>query len=230
MTARQGKDAKMDKHSKARRHARILAITLWVLGVVGGPWPAAANLIVNGGFDADSPPLQIVAGWIWTSAAPAGWTLVPAGNETSSFFVSPMPILGPHTAPNSANFRAIGTMEDHLSQVISTQAGQTYSLDFFLAHSSTNHNNAFHVRWNGDPVFDLTNAAAFPYTEKTFSVVATGPFTTLEFAGREGPAAYGLDDVRVTAAAVPEPATWLLLATGGVGVFASGWWRRQRAA
>jgi hypothetical protein len=218
----------MSKHSKARRQVIILAVTLWVLGVASRPWTATANMIVNGGFDADSPPLQIVAGWIWTSAAPAGWTLEPAADGTSSFFVSPMPLLGAHTAPNSANFGAIGSLEDHLSQVLPTQAGQTYRLDFFLAHSSTNDANAFHVRWNGDPVFELMNAAAFAYTEHTFSVVATGPFTTLEFAGREGPAAYGLDDVSVMAAPVPEPATGLLLVTG-VGVLAGGWWRRQRA-
>ena len=225
---RQGKDTTTDTHAKARRPALLLGVTLWVLGMAGLPWTATANMIVNGGFDADSPPLQVVAGWIWTSAAPAGWTLEPAADGTSSFFVSPMPLLGAHTAPNSANFGAIGITEDHLSQVLPTQAGQTYRLEFFLAHSSTNDANAFHVRWNGDPVFALVNAAAFPYTEHLVSVVATGPFTTLEFAGREGPAAYGLDDVSVTAAAVPEPATGLLLATG-VGVLACGWWRRQRA-
>jgi len=218
----------MHKYAKARQYALILAVTLWGLGVAGLPSTATANMIVNGGFDTDSPPLQIVAGWIWTSAAPAGWTLEPAADGTSSFFVSPMPLLGAHTAPNSANFGAIGTLEDHLSQVLPTQAGQTYRLDFFLAHSSTNDANAFHVRWNGATVFELVNAAAFPYTEHTVSVVATDPFTTLEFAGREGPAAYGLDDVSVTAATVPEPATGLLLATG-VGVLACGWWCRQRA-
>ena len=226
----------MDKHAQARRHALILALTLWVLGMTAGPWAAAANLVVNGGFDADTPPLQVDAGGIWTSAAPMGWTLAPAADGTSSFFVSPMPLFGPHTAPNAANFGAIGTLEDHLAQVLPTQAGQTYILDFFLAHSSTNDENAFHVRWNGATVFALVNAPAFPYTEATFAVVATGPFTTLEFAGREAPAAYGLDDVSVTAAdarlpaaAVPEPATWLLLATGGAGLVGYGWRRRQQA-
>src|SRR5215813_14429658 len=101
---RKEKDVVMDKSSMARKYASMFVVALWTLCLAGPPRTHAANLVVNGGFDADSPPLQIVAGWIWTSAAPAGWTLVPADNGTSSFFVSPMPLLGAHSDPNAANF------------------------------------------------------------------------------------------------------------------------------
>jgi hypothetical protein len=115
----------MHKYAKASPYALILTVTLWGWGVAGLPATATANMLVNGGVDPDSPPLQSVAGGIWTSAAPAGWPLAPAAAGTSSFFVSPMPLVGAPTAPNAANFGALGTLEDHLSQGRPTPAGQT---------------------------------------------------------------------------------------------------------
>jgi hypothetical protein len=40
----------------------------------------------------------------------------------------------------------------------------------------------------------------------------------------------GAITVQQVVTVIPEPSTWLLLATGLVGRFAYGWWRRQRAA
>jgi hypothetical protein len=37
-------------------------------------------------------------------------------------------------------------------------------------------------------------------------------------------------DAALPVAAVPEPSTWLLLATGLAGLLSYGWWRRQRTA
>ena len=169
----------------------------------------AANLVTNGAFDADSPAAQ---------TAPAGWTLTPAAGG-SDFFVGSGPGFGALSAPNSANFGATSSSDDVLSQTITDVAGQSYILDYFLAHDSTNSANDFSAWWNGSviPGSALVNQGAFGYTEFTFTVVGTGS-DTLAFAGRENPAWYDLDNVSLTgAAATPEPASLLLLGSGLLG-------------
>jgi hypothetical protein len=56
------------------------------------------ELVANGNFDANSPPLQ---------TAPVDWTLTPAA-VGSDFFVGTGPGYGAFSPPNSANFGAVG--------------------------------------------------------------------------------------------------------------------------
>jgi len=191
----------------------ILAIlTLWLIAV-----PAqASNIVLNGNFDANSPAAQ---------TAPVDWTLIPAASG-SDFFVGAGPEYGAYSDPNSANFGAVGSLDDTLEQVLPTTPGQGYVLDFFLAHAETDEANDFSVYWNGTQVLSLVNEADFGYTEYTFNVTATSSFTTLEFVGREVPSWYDLDNVSVTSA-VPEPTSLLLLGSGLAGIGLAAWRRKK---
>jgi hypothetical protein len=179
---------------------------------------AQADIVVNGNFDANSPP---------SATAPLGWVFTPASDGTD-FLVGPGPGFGALSAPNSANFGAVGSTDDVLSQVLSTVAGDSYVLDFWLAHEGNNNENDFSASFGGTTVLSLANQAEFGYTEFTFTVTASGPSTTLTFAGREVPGWYDLDNVSVDPvnASTPEPAGVMLLGTL-IGLV--GWQLRSRA-
>lgn len=189
-----------------------------ILGMLIPGWilvPAAeadANLISNGDFEANIPP---------GGAAPSGWILNSAPIGTL-FYVGAGPTFAAHSGTNSANFGSVGEYDDNLSQSFWTDAGQSYTVDFFLAHDSANTENDFHAIWNGTSIFDLVNANEFAFTEFRFNVVATGSYTTLAFYIREVPGWYNLDDVNVSANApasapatlAPEPGYALALGVG----------------
>jgi hypothetical protein len=181
--------------------------------------PASANLVTNGNFDADSPPAQ---------TAPFGWTLTRAPSG-SDFFIGGNDF-GGFSPPNSANFGATGAFDDTLSQVLSTIAGQTYTISFELAHDSTNTENDFSASFGADQILSLTNTASFGFTLFTATAVASSGSTTLSFSGRENPAWYELDNVDVEGAtAVPEPGSLAIFGAAlfGLGMFS---WRKRKAA
>lgn len=171
----------------------------------------ASDLVANGSFDLNSPPPE---------AAPLDWTLVPAAGG-SDFDVEPGPGYGAFSAPNSANFGAVGSEDDELYQILSTVPGDSYTLSFYLAHASTDSANDFSASWNGTDVLSLVDASAFGYTEYSYTVTATSSSTTLAFSGGEVPSWYDLDNVSVTGqagSAVPEPSSLLLLGSGLAGL------------
>jgi PEP-CTERM motif len=93
-----------------------------------------------------------------------------------------------------------GPLDDELSQVFSTTAGDTYTITFELAHDTTDDENDFSVEFGGSTIYSLVNADAFPYTLVTLTATATSSSTTLAFLGREVPGWYDLDDVSVSTA------------------------------
>ncbi len=176
---------------------------------------AWANLVVNGDFATGN-----TTGWTFTAAA-----------SGSDFFVGAIPIGGAVTGgydsdPSAANFGAMGALDDTLSQVISTVAGQAYTFTFFLAHDSTNTANDFSAYWNGTAVLSLLNTATFDWTEYSYTETATGATTDITFAGREVFAWYDLDAVSVDPTTVPLPGTVVLLGSGLLLLL--GWRRMQQ--
>jgi hypothetical protein len=189
---------------------RSLAALAFVVAALGMSTQASANLVLNGGFE---------------TGTFADWTL--AGN---SGFISITNLA--HSGNFAASFGAVGS-DTFLSQsqLLSTTVGASYTLSYWLRNDGGSPNN-FSASWGGVviPGSVLVNAPGQPYTQYTFTEVATTATTDLTFSFRQDPAFWQFDDVSVTlSSATPEPST---LAIGGVsGLLALAYGlRRKRAA
>jgi len=135
-----------------------------------------------------------------------GWTL--SGNPG---FISIT--TDAHSGNSAAEFGAVGSPTTlTLSTTLATSPG-TATLDFWLKNLG-GPVNLFDVVWDGNVVFNITNANAFAYTEETLTLSALGN-DTLAFNFQQNPSFWHFDDVSVvqTAGSVPEPSSVVLLLT-----------------
>ena len=173
------------------------------------PFPsniAHANLIQNPGFEAGN-----FSGW--TQSGNLGFTSM---TSTPSFVRSGTfaAFLGP-----------IGS-DGFLSQTFATVPGDAYLVSFSI-RSDGGLPNDFNASWAGTSFFSQTNIPLGDYLTYTFTEVALGPTTVLQFGFRNDPGFLGLDDVAVSP--TPEPTTMLLLSTAMVGLGIARWrqWSRK---
>jgi hypothetical protein len=170
---------------------------------------AQANLVTNGGFETGD-----FTGWT-TSIDPAYDGVdsqAPQAGTYAAFFGNPN-----------------GTST--ISQTLTTVAGTTYTVSFWLmAEADVTGNsipNSFSFTWGGaagaPPIVD---SAPFGYTEFQYQLVASSASTTLAFSFSDSPAFWDFDSVDVTAN-VPEPAS-LALVFGALGSLL--WVMRRPAA
>ena len=90
--------------------------------------------------------------------------------------------------------------------------------------------NDFSAYWNGTSIFAVTNIpdTSGVYTQYSFTEVANGPTTTIQFGYSNPPGFQALDDISVTQSSVPEPSS---LALAGIGILAfAGYAARRRMA
>jgi hypothetical protein len=171
---------------------------------------SAAELVTNGGFE---------------TGTLSGWT----GGGSFTGVQCPGPGPGVHGGNCSLFDGNIGST-DALSQVVATVAGQTYDYSFWL-QSDGGTPNAFTFSLGGVTLVTLTNApASSGFTHFTGSVVAASSNASLTFGFRDDPGFWFLDDVSLTGAAVPEPASWALMLTGFLGAGAAIRANRRRQA
>ncbi len=183
----------------------FMALTSLGLALLAALPAHAQNLVTNPGFETGD----------FTGYTSSG----PVGIDTAA-----------HTGSFSAEFNGVNTFGD-LSQSIATTAGKTYNISFFLMNNG-GPNNEFKASFAGFQGVDVVNSNSFAYTQFSFTAVATGPTSLLQFDAFQNPSRFRLDDISVTAApAVPEASTTvslgLLLALGLGGLVVGA--RRRKA-
>lgn len=179
---------------KSRPLAALVAATALCLGGT-----AQAGLVKNGDFE---------------NGDFLGWT---GSGVLGDFGVD---TLTPHSGSYAAFF-AVGPGTIH--QTLTTVAGKTYHIEFWLQNEDTTGSNSMEFNWNGGAAeMSLLNEAAFGYTKYEFLLDATGASTDISFSFTNVPAFWDLDDVSVS---VPEPGSLALVGLAGVAaIFA----RRRR--
>ena len=101
-----------------------------------------------------------------------------------------------------------------LSQTLATTAGQDYSITFDFAELGGN-NNSLKLEFGGTTLATMNNISNTTSTEVAYDVTASSSSTVLEFLGGSDPYYVFVDNASVVAvASAPEPADWLLMASG----------------
>jgi hypothetical protein len=121
-----------------------------------------------------------------------------------------------HTGNFGVSFGGVG-MQFPLSQILTTTAGHSYTISFWL-NSIGAMPNSVSLTWDGNVLFSQSDIPAEGWVEHTVTGTASSDSTVLTFGLQQGPSFSGLDDVSVMdAGGVPEPATWAMMLTGFLG-------------
>ena len=152
------------------------------------------NLVQNGGFETGNYTS-------WTLSDSGGPDLVDNGATS---------VITPYDGSYEFAFGQANSYA-YLSQNLPTTPGQTYLLSFWVSNPTTGgfgKTEKFKANWNTNStstnnIYNLSNPSSFGWTQKTFVVTATGTNTTLQFAVRNDPGYFGLDDVSVTPISLP---------------------------
>ena len=205
---------------------------MFIAALLAAGSASAANLVVNGSFDANTTATKInfqgnVTGWTGggglTFLAPPG-----SADDTSQYLAVYGPF--PTTSPDGGNFILADGDPNYsgaFSQTISgLTVGKTYNVDFYQAAGQQfgftgPTTERWAVSFGNDTqlssLFSLPQAGVGPWQAQHLSFIAGATSQVLTFlaSGTPGgaPPISFLDGVSLTAA-VPEPATWGLMIAG----------------
>jgi hypothetical protein len=189
----------------------------------------------------------IVAVLLWPAVASANIVADPSFELNDGSWSGPISLTDSvsHTGTHSAFtgcvlHDCVSTLNSgaYIQQTLSTTAGQSYTLDFFVAESG-GPTSEFSVFWNGVQITDVLNpangslATDNPWHEFTYTgLLATGGSTVLQVHGRQDPHDIYFDDFSVNpvVAGVPEPSTWAMMIIGFAGVGYAAYRRKAKPA
>ncbi len=204
-----------------KKAALVVGLLMAASAAFAGPSACdaqAGNLVANCGFETGD----------FTSWALSG-NDVP-GEEGNLYGVEQGADPFDGISPNSGNYQAFFADQvanaTTLSQTLSTQAGSTYLISFFLAQDTApgtgEGSNSLDVMFGGTTLTNQSNVGVEGYTEYSFLATATSGSTALSLTLGNGLGEFLLDDVSVT---VPEPSS---IAGVGIGLFAMMFAARRR--
>jgi hypothetical protein len=163
---------------------------------------AGANLVANGGFETGD-----LGGW--TEVGNTGYGAVACG--------------GAPEGDCEAFFGPVGSLGG-IAQSVATTAGGEYAISFVL-NSDGGTPGEFRVDFGSQTLLDLANPPAAGDQTFTFDAFAGGAASILQIQFQDDTGFMFLDDVRVSAVPVPEPAGIALMGAGLLGLAAV---RRRR--
>ncbi len=218
---------------------RASAITIVAVCAVASS-PAAANLIVNGGFEdgvfggGGSLSEQVLPG---DGTTLPGWTVGPSGPLTwyENGFNLQQIALTAHTGDFALNLNDGSVRFVSVSQTIATLPFREYEVSYWIGNYSANNGPASIGATIVDGtsntiIFSETGTApatsSSTWVRQSFRFISDGTSNTITFTEGDGLTYIGLDDVRVTS--VPEPATWAMMLAGFAGLGLAGCRRSRR--
>ena len=196
------------------------------LSGVGAP-AMAANLLVNGDFEASSDPVT----------TPPGWTNIGHSDGVIPYTIGPLPAydgnyfydLGGYGDPS-------GPVDDGIMQSVATVIGKTYKLTFGLSSEDVAGDSTLEVIIGGQSTF-YSQSSTGTYFLKGFetqsiSYLATAAMTDIKFievknssGGNNDPL---IDGVSFASSSAPEPASWAMM-LGGFGLLGASLRMQRRA-
>jgi len=200
-----------------------LAASLALLAALVAPAAshAAANLVVNGSFEQGPAGLGSFDGWTTTlgdanTYVDSSGVTGPLANEASDGLWSAY--FGTQAALGGAT----------IAQSLATTAGDSYVLSFDVANDNWGGvaSNGL-VASAGTSVFSLSNVDDQGYLHEAISFVAGSAPTQLSFAAFNDTGWLQIDNVVVTAAAVPEPSAAQSMFTALLLASAVATWKRR---
>ncbi len=167
---------------------------------------AAANLVANGSFETGD----------FTD-----WTAVPVSYPV---YIVTSPV---EDGLYAAQIAGYSYGPDTLTQTVTTTAGQSYSLSFWIYQQNMGPSTFLDVTWDGATVFSKTwsGTGDAPYQNFVVSVAGTGS-DILQFSSANDPGWTYIDNISVS---VPEPSTWAMMTLGFAGLGFAGY-RRAKSA
>jgi hypothetical protein len=176
------------------RLVKLLALTLILTCSIAFAGPVT---IVNPGFE--------TGGFTgWTQWGNTGFTGIAEDGVAA------------HSGTYYAYFGPMGSVGG-ITQNLATTPGAAYDLRFWLRTDGYVPSEV-QVLWDGNPVYDVFNPPASPWTQITIlGAVASSASTPLAFGFRNDPGFVHLDDISVSdGTTIPEPSTFLMLGAGAL--------------